>query len=80
MFAEYSLCAIFIVLFSGLVFGLTSKVGDHYKFDIGGLTTVSFAVGAFTSLFAGYVGMYVATFANARCTIAASQTGAAVCS
>ena len=64
---EYKMLAIFagvllvLILISGLGFG----------------TAISFFVGAATSAAAGYLGMYSATKANVRTTIAASQKGPA---
>jgi inorganic pyrophosphatase len=75
LLAEYTLCSIFIVLFSVVVFVLTAKVDGGWHWDVGALTTCSFAVGGFTSIFSGYIGMTVATYANARTTISAVKAG-----
>ena len=79
LLAEYTLCSIFIVLFSVVVFVLTAKVDGGWHWDVGALTTCSFAVGGFTSIFSGYIGMTVATYANARTTISAVKAGPQVC-
>jgi len=46
-----------------------------WDFGAGALTAVSFIVGAFNSILAGYIGMTVAVFANARVTVAATKPG-----
>jgi H(+)-translocating pyrophosphatase len=73
--AEYTLCSIFIVVFSVLVLVLTAKTGSKFEWDVGALTAASFAVGGITSILSGYVGMQVATYSNARCTLSATQSG-----
>ncbi len=45
--------------------------------DLGWKTAVAFAVGAVSSAFAGYIGMFTATEANVRTTTAAHSKGAA---
>jgi len=45
-------------------------------FSVGALTAVSFAVGGITSIISGWIGMKVAVFANARCTVQAAQADA----
>lgn len=69
--AEYRICCIFVVIFGLIVFILTSRNGDAWHFDVGGLTAFSFVVGAVTSMLSGYIGMMVAVFANARTTLSA---------
>jgi K(+)-stimulated pyrophosphate-energized sodium pump len=44
--------------------------------DLGGGTAFAFAVGAISSSAAGYIGMYTATRANVRTTVAAHESGA----
>lgn len=64
LFAEYKILIIFVaILFVVLGFG------------IDWLTAVCFAVGAFLSTLAGYVGMNVATKANVRTANAARKSG-----
>ncbi|KAJ1476403.1 pyrophosphate-energised proton pump, partial [Baffinella frigidus] len=82
LWAEYQICAIFVVAFGILVFVLTSHVTDaagvaSWDWSAGGLTAVSFVVGAGTSIIAGYIGMMVAVYANARTTISAKKDGEA---
>lgn len=63
---EYSILFLFLVIITVLLFiGFNSW---H--------TPLAFVVGAFCSAFAGYIGMYTATKANVRTTVAASTTGA----
>jgi len=53
LFAEYKIMAIYIVLFSFLLYGMTNFS-----------TTISFVVGAITSILAGYIGMKIAVKTN----------------
>jgi len=74
--AEYTVCTIFVVVFGVLVLVMTSRVPDaaghsSWDFTTGGLTALAFAIGAFTSMIAGYIGMKVAVYSNARTTISA---------
>jgi len=70
--AEYTVCAVFVVGFSILIFSLISwgqNVGEAF------LTTLSFVLGALTSILSGYIGMRVAVFSNVRTTINAQKEG-----
>lgn len=70
--AEYSVCAIFVVLFAIIVFSLIAwgqNVTEAF------LTTLSFLLGAITSIISGYIGMKVAVFSNVRTTINAQRDG-----
>jgi len=61
----------------GLVF--TNHVdAEKWDFSVGALTALSFAVGGITSIVSGYIGMEVAVFANARCTVQASNPNSEV--
>merc|ERR1712166_479781 len=61
----------------GLVF--TNHVdAEKWDFSVGALTALSFAVGGITSIMSGYIGMEVAVFANARCTVQASNPNSEV--
>ena len=65
LFAEYRILAIFVaVLFIAIGFGLNSWI-----------TAVCFLCGAAFSILAGYIGMNVATKANARTANAARESG-----
>ena len=55
-----------------LILTLTPTLTLTQNLTLGGLTAISFAVGAFTSIIAGYIGMSVAVFANARVTVEAN--------
>merc|ERR1711939_708569 len=81
LFAEYRIMAVFIFFFAILVFVFTGLKG-HVTFKpsdkahiyssdwvFGAFSTISFIVGALTSIFAGYVGMAIATCANGRVTM-----------
>jgi len=58
--AEYKLCALFVVV-----------VFPAMWFAVGPLPAISFVVGAVTSMISGLIGMKVAVFSNARCTVGA---------
>jgi len=85
--AQYGLCCKFTVAFAIIVFFLCSsatklntdgKTTSHtWEWTTGLLTAISFATGAFTSILAGYIGMSVAVYANARVTVEAVKPGAA---
>jgi inorganic pyrophosphatase len=71
--AEYSVCAIFVVVFSAIIFFLVSYgTGDGVR---GFFTTLSFVLGAVTSMVSGYLGMKVAVFSNVRTTVSAQKPG-----
>jgi H+-translocating diphosphatase len=70
--AEYSVCAIFVVLFAILIFCLIAWGQNASE---GFLTTLSFVLGAVTSIVSGYIGMKVAVFSNVRTTINAQKDG-----
>ena len=73
--AEYKLCALFVVV----VFPALSVLiawGDKtseasWAWPTGLLSGLSFVVGAVTSMLCGFIGMRVAVFSNARCTVGA---------
>ena len=50
---------------------------SHGRFpvQVGTLTALSFVVGALTSILAGYIGMMVAVYSNARTTVSAKKEG-----
>jgi K(+)-stimulated pyrophosphate-energized sodium pump len=64
---EYSLLLIFVVV---ILIGLYVGFGDWH-------TPFAFVLGAFCSGIAGYFGMFAATKANVRTTVAANEHGAA---
>jgi inorganic pyrophosphatase len=73
--AQYGLCLKFTAAFAIVVLVLTWTPWHSKNASVsrGIITAISFAVGAVTSIVAGYIGMQVAVFANARVTIAASK-------
>jgi inorganic pyrophosphatase len=78
LLAEYTLCFAFIIVFGAVVLVLTSYVNQPEKiFDwtFGALTATAFAVGGLTSMAAGYMGMMVAVYSNARTTVSAMKEG-----
>ena len=62
--AEYKICALFVVVFGAVIYFLVS-VGSGSQAGL--LTTIAFVLGAITSMVAGYLGMMIAVFSNARC-------------
>ena len=70
--AEYSVCAVFIAIFAVVIFALISWSQDT---TMGALTTISFILGALTSVASGYIGMRVAVYSNVRTTINAQKEG-----
>jgi len=81
LWAEYQICFIFIAFFAVVIFALVSHThgpeGSAWDFDAGGLTAVTFVVGALTSILAGFIGMMVAVYANARTAVSAKKEGEA---
>ena len=78
LFAEYRLCALFILLafpFTMFVIAWGSRndasAGGAWGWKEGAMSATSFAVGALTSIVCGFAGMRVAVFSNARCTVGA---------
>ncbi|KAL3668141.1 hypothetical protein V7S43_007004 [Phytophthora oleae] len=79
LLAEYTLCFAFIIVFGAVVLVLTSfvnKDGQTFDWLFGTLNATAFAVGGLTSMAAGYMGMMVAVYSNARTTVSAMKEGA----
>jgi len=84
--SQYTLCVKFTIGFAIVIAVLTSssskvtsdgKSTEHaWEWGIGLLTATSFVTGALTSILAGYIGMTVAVYANARVTVEAVRPGA----
>jgi len=68
---EYAIAGLFCFLFGLLIFALIAFV-SHQTFE-GMLTMIAFWVGATTSMACGYLGMMIATYSNARTTLAAAR-------
>jgi len=77
LFAEYSVCIVFIIVFGMIVAVTTAHVGEKFDWTIGTLTATAFAAGGITSIICGYIGMMVAVFSNARTTLQAQADGPA---
>jgi H(+)-translocating pyrophosphatase len=80
LFSLYSICAVFIFIFSIVVVVLTSRIGEkntplEWEWKVGALTMASFIVGAATSILSGYIGMMIAVYSNARTTVSAAGEG-----
>ena len=76
--AEYKMCAYFVLITAPLVGVLIARGADDGPLtptQSGTMSAVSFTVGALTSMFSGYIGMKVAVYSNARCTVGAIKTG-----
>jgi len=66
LYAEYRYIAIFVVLFSIVIFvvlGVTNSWANS------GFTVIAFLVGCGTSILAGFIGMKIGVFANARTAV-----------
>jgi H+-translocating diphosphatase len=79
LWAEYQICFVFVAVFAVVILLLVSHSGtdatSSWDFNTGFLTALSFVVGALTSILAGYIGMMVAVFSNARTTVSAKKEG-----
>ena len=79
LFTEYRYIGVFMLLMAGAIFGLLSSVapeGDRTRADEvrnGAFSTVAFVVGGLTSIVCGYLGMQIATYANARTALEARR-------
>jgi len=76
--AEYTICAWFVLVFGAIIFVLVSW-GTGWDFARGLFTTLSFVLGACTSMLSGYLGMKVAVYSNVRTTISAQKSGWTLC-
>ena len=74
LWAEYKICFIFIAVFGVIVLVLVAQPwAPTAMWTEGALTAISFAVGGFTSIFSGYIGMMVAVYSNARTALEAKK-------
>ena len=67
-------CAYFVIICApliGVLIARGSEDGPLSPAQTGTMSAVSFTVGALTSMFSGYIGMKVAVYSNARCTVGA---------
>lgn len=67
LFKEYSVMSTFILLFGLVVLGIVDLWGQE-TFSFRCYATVSFVVGAYTSILCGYVGMRIAVSSNYKTT------------
>jgi len=73
LFAEYRICAVFLVIFAIIVLCLISWGTGSW--DQGFYTMIAFLMGGVTSILAGFIGMRVAVFSNVRTTVGAISPG-----
>uniref|UniRef100_A0A7S2QSI6 H(+)-exporting diphosphatase n=1 Tax=Chlamydomonas chlamydogama TaxID=225041 RepID=A0A7S2QSI6_9CHLO len=79
LFTEYRYLGIFMVIMSVLIFSLLSIVtpeeGRTKEDELrnGIFSTIAFVLGALTSILSGYLGMKIATYANARTAVEARK-------
>ena len=76
--AEYSVCTLFVIVFAVAIFFLVAW-GTGWDSARGFLTSLSFVLGAVTSMASGYLGMKVAVFSNVRTTVSAQKPGWTAC-
>jgi inorganic pyrophosphatase len=81
LYKEYSIMVAFVFVFAIVILVFTGWKGktsfkpkyDHTEYDsdfvFGAFSALAFVWGAVTSMFAGYVGMYIATVCNGRVTM-----------
>ncbi|KAJ0427845.1 putative inorganic diphosphatase [Helianthus annuus] len=79
LFTEYQYVGIFMVVFAILIFlflgsveGLSTKTQPALATAL--FSFVSFLLGAITSVLSGFLGMKIATYANARTTLEARKS------
>ncbi len=87
LFTEYKYVSVFMILFSGVIFVLLSSedgFSSTWTADASGIlrapgiyngafSTLAFLIGAATSILSGYLGMNIATYANARTSLEARK-------
>ena len=70
LFQEYKIMTIFIVIF-GIIVMLVVDIFGQQSVKFRCYASLAFAIGAFTSMLCGYIGMYVAVCSNYRTTFKA---------
>lgn len=71
--AEYRMCVYFLAAMGVFISIFVSRTDDGWDFKVGSLTAFAFVVGGVTSMVSGYIGMMIAVFSNARCTMSAAK-------
>ena len=72
LFQEYSIMAVFIVIFSAVVFLIVDIFGQD-KVHFRAYATIAYILGAITSILCGFIGMRIAVVANYRVTYMATR-------
>jgi len=78
LWKEYQYISVFVVVFSILLFvclGPPPSKGEESRWMQALFTVIAFVVGSITSVVAGYIGMKVGVYSNARVTVAAARGG-----
>lgn len=70
---EYAVCIVFTTCFAFILLVLISWAQDSIA--SGALTSGAFVLGSITSILAGYIGMRISVFSNARTAINAEKEG-----
>jgi len=82
LMAEYQLCVLFVCVFAVVLVVLSSHIGNApgngadsqgFNWTIGGYAVLAYAIGAFCSIFTGYISMKVAVYSNVRTCVAACK-------
>jgi len=70
LMSEYKMCGVFVAVSAPLIAVLIANGSTTQN---GVFSAVAFTVGALTSMLSGWIGMRVAVYSNARCTVGACK-------
>jgi len=62
--SEYYYLGVFVLVFTTVIFAAVDLGSNNWEFQF--YTSFAFLLGAVTSVFSGFVGMKVGTYANSR--------------